>query len=185
MRLLALALLLFYPLLINAADTDDIKVEGPESELLYSGKTDDRIYQPEGGAIQTIPQESQLHPLAQTKDERIKLGQVVYNQVCIACHQAEGQGIPHAFPPLAKSDYLNEDPIRAISTVLHGLTGKVTVNGEVYESIMPQLGFPDESIANVLTYVYNQWDNNGTEVTPDMVKDVRDAGAPPAQGSTH
>jgi nitrite reductase (NO-forming) len=162
-----------------------IKVEGPEAPLLYSGKTDDRIYQPEGGAIQTIPQASQLQELAQNKNERIKLGQVVYNQVCIACHQAEGQGIPHAFPPLAKSDYLNEDPVRAISTVLHGLTGKITVNGETYESIMPQLGLPDESVANVLTYVYSQWDNNGSEVTPSMVKDVRDAGAPALQGSTH
>ena len=162
-----------------------IQVEGPEAPQIFSGKTVDRIYQPEGGAIQTIPQESQLQELAKNKDERIKLGQVVYNQVCIACHQAEGQGIPHAFPPLAGSDYLNEDPVRAISTVLHGLTGKITVNGQVFESIMPQLGLPDESIANVLTFVYNQWGNNGTEVTPSMVKEVRDAGVPPAQGSTH
>ncbi|MCZ6671665.1 MAG: copper-containing nitrite reductase [Verrucomicrobia bacterium] len=162
-----------------------IKVDGPEAELLYSGKTDDRIYQPEGSAVQTIPGASKLQALAQNKDERIKLGQVVYNQVCIACHQAEGQGIPHAFPPLAKSDYLNADVNRAISTVLHGLTGKVTVNGATFESIMPLLGLPDESVANVLTYVYNQWDNNGTEVTPDMVKGVREAGSPPAQGSLH
>ena len=48
----------------------------------------------------------------------------------MACHQAEGQGIPSAFPPLAKSDYLNADTDRAIDTVLHGMTGKVTVNGE-------------------------------------------------------
>ena len=159
-----------------------IKVDGPEAEAIYSGKTDDRIYQPEGGAIQTIPQESKPQPLAQSKDERIKLGQVVYNQVCVACHQAEGQGIPHAFPPVANSDYLNADTDRAISTVLHGLTGKVTVNGETYASIMPQLGLPDESVANVLTYVYSQWDNNGTEVTPAMVKTVRDAGPPANSG---
>lgn len=155
-----------------------IKAEGAEAQLVYSGKTDDRIYQPEGGAIQTIPQESRPQALAQNKEERIKHGLTIYTQVCTACHQAEGQGIPKAFPPLAKSDYLNADTNRAISTVLHGLTGKVTVNGETYESIMPQLGLPDESVANVLTYVYNNWENNGAEVTPEMVAAVREAGAP-------
>lgn len=162
-----------------------IKAEGPEVKSIYSGKTDDRIYQPEGGTIQTIPQASQLQELAKSKNDRIKFGQVVYNQVCIACHQAEGQGIPNAFPPLAKSDYLNADTNRAISTVIHGLTGKVKVNGAEYNSIMPQLDVLDESIANVLTYVYNQWDNNGTEVTPEMVKRVRDAGPPPAAAGAH
>ena len=46
------------------------------------------------------------------------------------------------------------------------------------QTSVPQLGLEDEAIANVLTYVYNQWDNNGTEVTPEMVKSVRDAGVP-------
>ncbi len=155
-----------------------IKAEGDEAQLVYSGKTDDRIYQPEGGAIQTIPQEAKPQPLAQNKQERIEHGQIVYAQVCTACHQAQGQGIPKAFPPLAQSDYLNADVDRSISAVMHGLAGKVTVNGEVYESIMPQLGLDDESIANVLTYVYNKWGNNGTEVTPEMVAAVREAGAP-------
>jgi nitrite reductase (NO-forming) len=162
-----------------------IKVEGPDAFHVYSGKVDDRIYQPEGGAIQNIPQLAQAQKLAENKDERIALGQSLYNQVCIACHQAEGQGIPLAFPPLAKSDYLNADTNRAISTVLHGLTGKVTVNGQVFESVMPQLQLPDESVANVLTYVYSKWDNKGIEVTPSMVKNVRESGPPEGQGGTH
>lgn len=154
-----------------------IKVDGPPVQQIYSGKTDDRIYQPEGSTIQTIPQASALTPLARSKADRIVQGQVLYNQICIACHQAEGQGIPMAFPPLANSDYLNADTNRAISTVLHGLTGKVTVNGAVFDSIMPQLGLSDDSIANALTYVYSKWDNNGSEVTPEMVAAVRSAGA--------
>jgi nitrite reductase (NO-forming) len=32
----------------------------------------------------------------------------------------------------------------------------------------------NREIANVLTYVYNSWDNNGTEVTEEMVKKVRE-----------
>ena len=41
-------------------------------------------------------------------------GKAIYNKTCVACHQANGQGIPNAFPPLAKSDYLNKDVNRAI-----------------------------------------------------------------------
>ena len=45
-------------------------------------------------------------------------GKGVYDKVCIACHQAAGQGIPGAFPPLAKSDYLNANADRAVNAVL-------------------------------------------------------------------
>ena len=156
-----------------------IKVAGDENLLTYSGKQDDRIYLLEGGAIQTIPQASIQQPPAANKAERIERGKMVYTQVCMACHQAEGQGIVQAFPPLAASDYLNADVNRAIATVVHGLSGKVKVNGADYNSIMPQLGLNDEQVANVLTFVYNSWGNNGTEVLPDQVKQVR-ASTPPS-----
>jgi nitrite reductase (NO-forming) len=159
-----------------------IKVTGDDNKLVYSGKQDDRVYQLEGGAIQTIPQASSQPAVAANKQERIDRGKIVYTTVCMACHQPEGQGILQAFPPLAKSDYLNADVKRAIGTVVHGLTGPVTVNGATYNSIMPQLGLNDEQVANVLTYVYNLWENNGTEVLPDLVKEVRATTKPVAPG---
>lgn len=155
-----------------------IKVSGEENKIVYSGKQDDRIYQLEGSAIQTLPQLAKAQPPAANKEGRIAQGKTIYTQVCMACHQMEGQGIPKAFPPLAKSDYLNANEERAISTVIHGLQGKVTVNAETYESIMPQLGLNDEQVANVLTYVYSQWGNKGSEITPDLVKKVRSQPAP-------
>ncbi len=160
-----------------------LKVTGDENKLVYSGKQNDLVYQLEGATVQTIPQASSLQAAAGNKEERIARGKMIYTTICMACHQAEGQGIMQAFPPLAKSDYLNADPKRAISTVLHGLTGPVTVNGAVFNSIMPQLGLNDEQVANALTYVYNQWGNNGTEVLPDTVKEVRAAGAPAPAGA--
>lgn len=150
-----------------------LKVTGDENKVVYSGKQDDRVYQLEGGAIQTMPQAESKPKPAATKEERIAQGKIVYTSICAACHQPEGQGIPNAFPPLAKADYLNADTERAIKVVLHGMTGKVTVNGANYESVMPKLDLNDEQVANVLTYVYSQWENNGTEVTPEQVKAVR------------
>ena len=159
-----------------------LKVGGGDkatNKIVYSGKTDDRIYQPEGGAIQVIPQASSKPAKAADKGERIERGKITYTQVCSACHQANGNGIPAAFPPLAKSDYLNNSIDDSISALVNGLSGEVTVNGAKYNSIMPKLDLTDESVANVLTYVYSQWDNNGTEVTPNMVKKVRAKGAKP------
>jgi nitrite reductase (NO-forming) len=60
--------------------------------------------------------------------------------------------------------------------VLYGLSGKVVVNGNEYNGVMPAWQLPDEEIANVLTYVYNSWGNSGKEVKPEEVKAIRDAG---------
>jgi nitrite reductase (NO-forming) len=164
-----------------------IKVSGEENKLVYSGKIDDRIYQPEGSDIQVIPAVYKPAPAARNKNERMDRGRLIYQRVCIACHQAEGQGIPHAFPPLAKSDFLNADVNRAIGVVANGLAGKVTVNGETFESIMPQLQLSNEDVANALTFVLNNFGNHGGEVLPEHVRDVRSktvAGTSAGAGAT-
>ena len=106
-------------------------------------------------------------------------GKRVFNQVCAACHQGKAMGLPGAFPPLAMSDYLNADPKRAIGIVLHGLSCKITVNSTGYESVMPAQGpnLSDAEIADVLTYVLNNFNNKGGSISPAQVKAVRAAGA--------
>ncbi len=152
-----------------------LKVSGEENKVLYSGKQIEGIYNPEGGSIQTMPGEAPATPKASSVAERIQLGKDIYSKTCFACHQAEGQGIANAFPPLAKSDYLNEDIDRAIEIVLKGKSGEITVNGKKYNSVMTAQTLSDEEVANVLTYVYSQWDNNKKEVTPAMVAKVRNS----------
>ena len=150
-----------------------IKVSGESDALTYSGKLDDRIYLPEGGTPQIMPQQGKPLAAATNKAERMDRGKNVFASNCIACHQAEGQGIPAAFPPLAKSDFLNADVPRAVGTVVHGLTGEITVNGNKFNSVMPALALNDEDVANVLTFVLNSWGNVGGEVKPEDVAKVR------------
>lgn len=100
-------------------------------------------------------------------------GKGVYDKVCIACHQATGLGIPGAFPPLAKSDYLNKDVNRAIKGVVKGLSGPITVNGKKYSGAMPAQSLSDQQLADAFTYVYSSWGNNKTVVTPAMIKAQR------------
>lgn len=154
-----------------------LNVTGEENEKIYSGELMDNIYLPEGPGIQRMPTTSEIKESdipAKSFEEQMKYGKQIYGQTCIACHQAEGQGIASAFPPLAKSDYLNADVDRAIEAVLFGLSGEITVNGEKYNSIMTAQMISQEEVANVMTYVYNSWGNNKTVVTPEMVKKVKE-----------
>ncbi len=151
-----------------------LQVEGKENKRIYSGKTKYRVYLPEGAATQSIANSKPApRKVAANKQQRIEMGKYVYDNNCAACHQPTGLGIPKAFPPLAKSDYLLKDPNRAINAVIHGLNGKIMVNGEVYDSVMPAVALDDERVANVVTYILNTWGNNGGEVTPDQVKAAR------------
>ena len=152
-----------------------LKVSGEENKTIYSGTQQEGIYLPEGGAVQEMPETAQTVEAVKARSlfERIQFGKQVYDRTCFACHQANGEGIINAFPPLAQSDYLNADTNRAISTILNGLSGKITVNGLDYDSIMPKLVLTDEEVANVLTYVYNSWNNNKKEITPQIVNKLR------------
>lgn len=150
-----------------------LKVAGNEELEIYSGKQSDEVYLPEGGAIQEIGSAEKPEPReAKNKGERIAFGEAVYKQNCLACHQADGNGVKGAFPPLAKSDWL-KNKSKTIGVVKNGLEGPITVNGESYNSVMPALGLSDENIANVLTYVLNSWGNSGGEVTVAEVRAVK------------
>ena len=78
-------------------------------------------------------------------------------------------GVPNTFPPLAKSDYLNADVNKVIDGLIHGNQGEMVVNGVTYNGVMPPQALSDEEMADVLTYVYNSWENNPQEVTTEMV----------------
>ncbi|MBS2038928.1 nitrite reductase, copper-containing [bacterium] len=150
-----------------------IKVAGDEEKGIYSGKQDDTIYRPEGGAPQEMPDEGAVAPAARTKADRLKQGEDVFKQVCTACHQANAEGVPNVFPPLAKSDYLNADPNRAVDAIFNGLQGEITVNGNKYNQVMPKLGLSDEQTAAVVTYVINNYGNKGGDLTVEQVKGRR------------
>ncbi|MGB1269628.1 MAG: copper-containing nitrite reductase [Flavobacteriaceae bacterium] len=155
-----------------------LKVNGKENKQLYSGVMQEGIYLPEGATLQTMPDdENAVKEVVSTKEkplaEKITSGKSLYNKTCFACHQANGQGIPNAFPPLAKSDYLNADEKRAIGVVIHGKSGEITVNGVKYNSVMTKQNLTDEEVADVLTYVYSAWGNNKTNVKISTVQEVR------------
>ena len=104
-------------------------------------------------------------------------GEAAYKANCAACHQPDGKGLPGAFPPLAKSDYLNSRSGKEIAAhVLQGITGTMTVNGETYNNVMPaQSHLSDADIAAIINYVYSSWHNSGKSVSAEDVGAQRKA----------
>jgi len=113
----------------------------------------------------------------------IERGAAVYGKYCAGCHQANGAGLPGAFPPLAKSDYLMSDSQRAVGILLNGLSGKITVNGAIYNNSMPNFAYlKDQEIADVLNYAMNSWGNQGGGVAAAAVAAARGGEAKREEG---
>ena len=116
-----------------------------------------------------------LCPNAGARAEGVQ-GAQVYERVCAACHQVDGKGLGGVFPPLRDSDWLREDPDRAVHAVISGLSGPIVVNGAEYDTAMPPMGYlSDQEVAAVLSFVLEEW-NGGGRITPEQVAAVRAGG---------
>lgn len=102
-------------------------------------------------------------------------GARIYAQTCSACHQADGSGTPGIFPPLVGTEWVTGSEDRLIRILLHGVTGDIEVEGEIYNGAMPTWGpmFTDEDLAAVATYVRQAWGNKAAPVTAATVARVR------------
>ncbi len=101
-------------------------------------------------------------------------GEKIFSVYCATCHQKDGKGASGRFPPLTGTDWVTGDKKRLIGIVLNGMQGSIVVNGETYINAMPQHGFlSDDEIANVLTYIRQNFGNRASEVKPDEVRRFR------------
>jgi cytochrome c oxidase subunit 2 len=101
-----------------------------------------------------------------TKDELIAKGEQVYKTNCVACHQANGQGIPGVFPALAGSAIATGDIAGHMNIVLHGKPGTAM------QAFGAQLN--DVDLAAVITFERNSFGNNkGDMVQPSEIAAAR------------
>jgi glucose/arabinose dehydrogenase len=106
--------------------------------------------------------------------EELAGGAKVYSIYCGTCHQRNGQGASGRFPPLANASWVNGDKNLLIGIVLKGMEGPIDVNGEQFNGTMPQHSFlANEEIANVLTYIRQNFGNKASAITPQEVETIR------------
>jgi nitrite reductase (NO-forming) len=109
----------------------------------------------------------------------VERGKGVYMTTCFACHQATGLGLAPLFPPLSGQEYVTGDPRRLIAITLKGIIGPITVDGKLYNSVMPSAvgTYPqlkdDKNLSDVLNYVRNSFGNKAEPITPEFVGKVR------------
>ena len=115
---------------------------------------------------------------------QIESGKEVYMKaatgggMCFTCHQVNGKGLEGQFPPLAGSDWVLGEKDRLIKISMYGLMGEIEVNGVKYNNVMAPPGIPpgsltDDQIANVLTYIRNEWGNSASAISAEEVARVR------------
>lgn len=103
-----------------------------------------------------------------TLEELKERGDKIYHTTCVACHQAEGQGLPPMFPALKGSKIATGPKADHLSLVFHGKPGTAMA------AFGKQLSEVD--IAAVVTYERNAWGNNkGDMVTPKEVLELKQA----------
>ena len=101
-------------------------------------------------------------------------GKQVYLEQCLACHQADAGGVQNMNPPLIKTKWILGDKTTLVQVVLKGMTGEVDIEGETYHNVMaPHNDLTDQQIADVLTYVRNNFGNKASAVTAAEVKAIR------------
>jgi mono/diheme cytochrome c family protein len=121
-----------------------------------------------GGAAQGPTEQVELSP-----HDR---GKKIFAANCQTCHQANGEGVPGQYPPLAGSEFTNGGSHRMAMIVLKGLQGPVKVKGQQYGSAVMQpwdKTLTDQKIADVMTYERSEWGNHASPVTAEQIAALR------------
>ena len=133
-------------------------------------------------SVEEKKEEEVTTDLEGTERDLFVQGKAIYARdgFCITCHQPDGGGLPPSgFPPIAGTKWTTGNDERLIKLVLKGLHGPIEVLGKSYGGQVPMTPFGgmlnDEEIAAVLTYVRNSFGNKASAVSPEKVKDVREA----------
>lgn len=124
----------FMPIVVKVVSADEYKtwVEGKKKEMAAKADDPSKVW---------------------TVDELKQRGEKIYAANCVACHQANGKGVPGSFPALDGSKMVVGPKGEQIKIVLNGKAG------------MPpwKSALSDTEIAAVITYTRNSWSNKAQE----------------------
>jgi mono/diheme cytochrome c family protein len=105
----------------------------------------------------------------------VNKGGQLYNTYCAVCHQRDGLGNDR-FPPLSGSEWVIGDKRVPIDIVLKGLQGEFHVKDKMYNNRMPKLNLlSDGNIAQILTYIRQNFNNSASKVSAEDVLNARKA----------
>ncbi len=98
-------------------------------------------------------------------------GQVLYSTHCQSCHQANGEGLKGAFPPLKGSPIvLDDDPSLMVDVIVNGYDAREDF------AVMPAVGknnrLEPEEVAAIMNHERTSWGNTGRKVSVAEVRKI-------------
>lgn len=118
-------------------------------------------------------QKEENNPAEDKNSSALPDGAQLYVQNCQSCHQANGEGLPGAFPPLKGSQVINGDDLELyVNIIMRGYDARPE-----YAS-MPAVGLNNglsaEEVTALINYERSSWGNHAKPVTPEEVKKIID-----------
>lgn len=102
-------------------------------------------------------------------------GKVVYEKHCLACHQANGAGVPYMQPALIDAPWVTGDPqALAVFVFSGGLYSAERKQGQNHNVMPAFTQLDDASMAAVLTYIRENFSNNAAPVELTHVAAARE-----------
>lgn len=100
-------------------------------------------------------------------------GQTLYAANCQSCHQANGEGLPGAFPSLKGSPVVDGDDLeKYVDIIMNGYDARAEFG--VMAAVGTNMNFTEHDVAAIINYERSSWGNNGKKVTPEEVKKIMD-----------
>lgn len=94
----------------------------------------------------------------------VQNGKQVYEANCMSCHQEQGEGIPGAFPGLAKTGNL-ADKNKLVKIIQQGMRGPINAKGVKYDGEMASVSLTDKETADVINFIRNSWGNKAPMIS--------------------
>jgi len=109
-------------------------------------------------------------------------GHAIFQKICAACHQQEGEGKEGVAPPLADSEWVKAPSgERLVRMLINGVSGPIQVQGKTWNLVMPpwRENLDDEQIAMVLNYIRSRWGGEGASpIKPELAAAARQESHP-------
>lgn len=100
-------------------------------------------------------------------------GTALFTTNCASCHQANGEGLPGAFPPLKGSPVvLGNDLELYVTIIMKGYDPRPEY--ATMPAVGTNAGFSPEEVAALINHERTSWGNTGKKVTAEEVKTIMD-----------
>jgi mono/diheme cytochrome c family protein len=111
---------------------------------------------------------------AEPAPERLAAGAKIYTNTCASCHMVDGSGVSNMQPPLDADAVVAGDPNILIRVVLEGPAKVLPADRPVFSNTMPPFyQLSDQDIADVLTYIRQQYGGKASAIDPSQVAALR------------